>query len=238
MSDIPVSQILFVVVMGILLLIVVPVFETRTGKSLTEIFFGIRRKPRAGQENGAAPKKEPRINNGTKGELLSFLSRMIRFANKNGMQMVVPGSVVYKGETSRLSALLVTPGGVIGLYCLGFGGKITGTKDPAPWKQHINGEDRTFENPVKICREQQKLVQSAMEEAGISGHVDVVTVFTNARATLYSIPSGIYSQSSFMDHIKSTSSLRNGDLDVARTAQALAVLADVKTKKNAARKKK
>ncbi len=238
MSDIPVSQILFVVVMGILLLIVAPVFESRTGKSLTEIFFGIRRKSRRKKEEENTTKKEPRINNGTKGELLSFLSQMIRFAQKNGMQMVVPGSVVYKGETSKLSALLVTPGGVIGLYCLGFGGKITGTKDPAPWKQHINGEDRTFESPVKACRKQQQLVQAAMEEAGIPGHVDVVAVFTNARATLYSIPSGVYSQSGFLDYIRSTSALRNGDLDVAKTAQALAVLADVKAKKNSSAKRR
>jgi len=231
MSEMPVSQILFVVVMGILLLVVVPIFESRTGKSLTEIFFGIKRKPRGGAEKTEAVKKEPRINNGTKGELLSFLSQVIRFANKNGMQMVVPGTVVYGGETSKLSGLLVTPGGIIGLYCLGFGGKITSVQSPAPWRQHINGEDRTFPNPKDVCKEQQRLVQSAMEEAGVSGHVDVVTVFTNARADLYSTPSGVYTESSFMDHLKSTGSLKNGDLDVEKTAKALAKLAGIEDKK-------
>ena len=230
MWDSPFIQAILLVVLGILLVMVVQIFERRTGKSLTEMFFGIKRKSRKGQEKQAV-KKEPHVSNGTKGELLSFLSNMIRLASKNGMQMVVPGAVAYQGEAARLSGLLVTPGGIIGLYCLGFGGMVTPIKSPAPWKQHINGEDRTFPNPKDVCKEQQKLVQAAMEEAGIPGHVDVVTIFTNPRVSLVSRPSGVYTEQSFIEHIQSTSSLKNGDLDVEKTAKALAKLAGIEDKK-------
>lgn len=240
MSEIPVSQLLFIVVMGVLLLLIVPVLEARTGKSLTELLFGFRRKSeRTGKQPASQGKKEPRINNGTKGELLAFISQLIRFAGKNGMQVVAPGMVTWKGKTTRLSALLVTPGGITGIYCLGFGGRITGAREPASWRQHINGEDKTFPNPLTACREQEELLRAAMADAGIHGDVDVVTVFTNPRATLCEVPSSrIYSQSDFMTYLRETSALRNGDLDVKETAQKLAVLADVKGKREEAKNRK
>jgi hypothetical protein len=240
MSEFPVSQLIIIAIMAVLLILVVPVIESRTGKSLTEILFGVRRKKsKNGSDGASVPAKEPRINNGTKGELMSFLSKLIRFAGKNGMQTVTPAIFSYKGKTSRLAALLVTPGGVIGVFCQGYGGTITGALEPAAWKQHINGEDRTFENPLKVCREQQNLMQEAMQAAGIEGTVDVVAVFTNARATLREIPSSrIYSQDAFMDHLRSTSALRNGSLDVEKTAKALAEMVDIKGKKESKNKKR
>ena len=239
MSEIPVSQLLFIVVMGVLLLLIVPVFEARTGKSLTELLFGFRRKSDRTKGQTTVKGKEPRINNGTKGELLAFVSQLIRFAGKNGMQVVAPGTVTWKGKTTRLSALLVTPSGITGIYCLGFGGRITGVKEPASWRQHINGEDKTFPNPLTACREQEELLREAMADAGIHGDVDVITVFTNPRATLCEVPSSrIYSQSGFMEHLRETSALRNGNLEVKETAQKLAVLADVKGKKEEAKNRK
>ena len=237
MSEIPVSQLIFVVVMGVLLLLIVPVIESRTGKSLTQLLFGFRRKSE--RTAASASGKEPRINNGTKGELLSFISQLIRFAGKNGMQVVAPGTITYKGKTSRLSALLVTPSGITGIYCLGFGGTITGAKEPNSWKQHINGENKTFPNPLTACREQEEIVRGAMAEAGIRGDMDVVIVFTNPRATLREVPSSrIYSQFGLLEHLKDTSALRNGSLDVKDTAKKLAVLADVKGLKERAKKRK
>ena len=242
MSEIPVSQLIFIVVMGVLLLLIVPVIESRTGKSLTELLFGFRRKSQRTQDKEGTPAKagkEPRINNGTKGELLSFISQLITFARKNGMQVVAPGTVTYNGNTARLSALLVTPGGVTGIYCLGFGGTITGTREPHSWRQHINGEDKTFPNPLTACQEQKKILQGAMDNAGIRAEADVVTVFTNPRATLCQIPSSrIHSQPDFMKYLKETSALRNGSLDVKETARQLAGLADVKGRQEEAKEKK
>ena len=157
----------------------------------------------------------------------------------SGMQVVAPGTITYKGKTSRLSALLVAPSGVTGIYCLGFGGTITGAKEPNSWKQHINGENKTFPNPLTACREQEEIVRGAMAEAGIRGDMDVVIVFTNPRATLREVPSSrIYSQFGLLEHLKDTSALRNGSLDVKDTAKKLAVLADVKGLKERAKKRK
>ena len=48
MNNIPVKEIAFILVMAVLLLIVAPIFQSRTGKDLLEILFGIRRKKKDG----------------------------------------------------------------------------------------------------------------------------------------------------------------------------------------------
>lgn len=233
MNNIPVKEIAFILVMAVLLLIVAPIFQSRTGKDLLEILFGIRRKKKDGPEMLVPkPEKEPRINNGTKGELTAFVAQLLRFTNKNGMRLVAPGTIAWQGKVARITAFVVTPGEeIIGVYCLGFGGKITGMPEPQPWKQHINGEDRTFENPLTVCKREQELVQAAMDANGIKGNLTMVTVFTNARATLYSVPSSrIYTQKAFMDHL-TTQALRNGSMDVNEVAKALAALVQLPEKK-------
>lgn len=242
MSEISAKQIIFVVVMALLLLIIVPVLESRTGKSLREILFGFPRKKKNGAgssgSSASAPAREPRINNGTKGELTAFVAQLLRFTSKNGMRLVAPGTITYRGKTSRLTSLIVTPSGVIGIYCLGFGGTITPNDQSGAWKQHINGEDKTFENPLSVCKAQYDLVRGAMNDAGIWDHLEIVTVFTNARATLVSKPaSSVYTQKEFMDFLKNTHSLTSGNNDIERTALTLAELAGIKNKKTEKKKK-
>lgn len=221
------KQLLFMIILCVILLVTVPIFEARTGKSLRELFFGRKRKQPS--PSGAAPKKEPQINNGTKGELTAFVAQLLRFANKYKLRLVAPGTVEYKGKTARLTSLLVAPGGIIGIYCLGYGGEITpGDSDKSPWRQHRNGQDSTFPNPVSVCQEQYQLVSSAMEAAGIQGSLKIVTVFTNPKAEIRSYPASVYTQKRFMDELKTDAALRNGDLDIEKTALALAELANVK----------
>ncbi len=238
MSD-TTKQLLFVVIMAILLLLVVPIFESRTGKSFTELFFGIRKKKRAASGAQTAAKKEPHINNGSKGELTAFVAQLIRFANKYKLRLVAPGTVEYQGKTARLTSILVAPGGMIGIYCLGYGGEIgPGDRENDPWKQHMNGQDTTFDNPVLVCQDQYKLVASAMEAAGIQGSIKIVTVFTNPRATLHSYPASVYTQKRFMEELKGNTALRSGTLDIEKTALALADLANVKKREQEAAKKR
>ncbi len=238
MSD-TTKQLLFVIIMAALLLLVIPIFESRTGKSFTELFFGIRKKKPTSRDVSAAAKKEPHINNGSKGELTAFVAQLIRFANKYKLRLVAPGTVEYQGKTARLTSILVAPGGMIGIYCLGFGGEINpGDKETDPWKQHMNGQDTTFENPVTVCQEQYKLVVSAMEAAGIQGSLKIVTVFTNPRATLHAYPASVYTQKRFMEELKANTALRSGSLDIEKTALALAELANVKKREQEAAKKR
>ena len=204
-----------------------------------------RQKPvRKKKQDGAdgAPKKsagrEPRMNNGTRNDLTVFVSQLLKTANKNGMGVVAPGLVEYKGKTAQLVAFLVAPSGVTGIYCLGFGGVVMPGEKDGPWKQHMNGQDTTFRNPLAVCKEQYELVRAAMDEAGVKADLDIVTVFTNSRVTLKAVPSArIYTQKQFMEHLKNTDSLKRGDVDVKEMTKVLARLAKIKEKKAGRNKK-
>lgn len=242
MTQITPGQIAFVVVMAILLMFVLPMIQSRTGKNITEILFGFKRKSDTRVQT-QTNKREPRINNGTKGELTAFVAQLIKFASKNGMHLVAPGTVKHNGKTARLTAILVAPGGITGIYCLGFGGTISphsksAPADPSrPWRQHINGEDLTFENPMKVCQEQYHILQGALEEAGITADLKIVTVFTNARATLLSAPSLVFTQKMFLNYLYENKDLKNGSLDAHQVALTLADLAGVKNTKAEKNKK-
>ena len=232
MEKISTEQIAFVIVMAVLLMFVLPIVQSRTGKSLSELLFGVGRKKKQDGADGAPKKsagREPRMNNGTRNDLTVFVSQLLKTANKNGMGVVAPGLVEYKGKTAQLVAFLVAPSGVTGIYCL--------EKD-GPWKQHMNGQDTTFRNPLAVCKEQYELVRAAMDEAGVKADLDIVTVFTNSRVTLKAVPSArIYTQKQFMEHLKNTDSLKRGDVDVKEMTKVLARLAKIKEKKAGRNKK-
>ncbi|MCI8659291.1 MAG: hypothetical protein HFG54_03430 [Lachnospiraceae bacterium] len=234
MEEIGSNQFLFVAVLVFLMMIIIPVLQKRTGKDLTQMLFGIKsRKAFEGRESIKAT-KEPRVRNGTKSELTSFVAQLLRFTSKNGMRLVAPGTISHNGKTARLTALVVAPGGIIGIYCLGFGGTISpgDPKAPAgkasPWRQHINGEDKTFDNPIKACEEQKELIQAAMEQAGIHTQLTVLTVFTNAQAMLQATPAFVYNPKNLLQYLKDEPSLKSGSLDIHGTAQTLAKLAGIK----------
>ncbi|MCI8950613.1 MAG: hypothetical protein HFG49_11330 [Lachnospiraceae bacterium] len=232
MSD-PIKYAILGVLLAVLVVVVIPFFEERTGINITQRFFGIRRKKTSEKKTLKTPMlKKPQMHNGTKMELTAFVASLLRLSTKYKMRLVAPGTVCHKGKTARLTSLLVAPGGIIGVYCLGFGGTITPSSpsDSGSWRQHMNDTDSSFENPLAVCKEQYRLVASAMEEAGIRGSLKVVTVFTNPKAALQSCPPSVYTQRSFTEYIKTDPSLKSGTLDVEQTALALAELANIKKK--------
>ena len=100
MEKISTEQIAFVIVMAVLLMFVLPIVQSRTGKSLSELLFGVGRKKKQDGADGAPKKsagREPRMNNGTRNDLTVFVSQLLKTANKNGMGVVAPGLVEYKG---------------------------------------------------------------------------------------------------------------------------------------------
>lgn len=238
MADHSSQQFLFVGFLLFFLIILIPVLQKRTGKDITHMLFGIRsRKDPASQNVAAKSAREPRVRNGTKSELTSFVAQLLRFTSKNGMRLVAPGTITHGGKTARLTALVVAPGGIVGVYCLGFGGTIApaNRKEPAgkslAWRQHINGEDKSFDNPLKACQEQAELIRLAMDEAGIQAELNVVTVFTNPHATLESTPSFVYSPKSFIQYLKENGELKTGSLDIHQAALKLAELAGIHSNK-------
>ncbi len=241
--DNPSQQFLFIAILAFVMILLIPILQKRTGKDITRMLFGIRslKEPEA-EKITKAPRK-PLVRNGTKNELTAFVAQLLRFTSKNGMRLVAPGTISHDGKTARLTALVVAPGGIIGVYCLGFGGTIApgNRMEPAgvsaSWRQHINGEDKTFDNPIKACQEQKELIRSAMECAGITASLEIVTVFTNPQAVLESTPAFVFHPKSFFQYLKEREDLKTGDLDIHQTALQLAGLAGIKTAHNEKKKK-
>lgn len=227
------GQIIFVVLMFLLLVFVLPMLQVRTGKTLGELFFGNRRLGLPGSsKRKSKPAREPRISNGTKGELTAFVAKLLRFANGHNMALVFPGTVRHGGQTAATAAILVTPAKIIGIQCLGFGGAITPARGNNPWKQHINGQDLTFDNPVSQGQQQQRLLQSAAGHNKLAAPVDVITVFTNGRVNFTSSPPDkVYTQQEFFDVLKEDAALQKGTLNVRAASLVLADLAGIKSKK-------
>ena len=235
------GQILFVVVMAILFLLIIPVVQSRTGKSLNQLFFGGKRNPRKtrnGMLDASAiqepekPEREPRINNGTRGEWTDFVAKLLRYANKNGMALVVPGSLRSGGKTAQLLALLVTPNRIIGLQCMGFGGALTPGEDGQKWNQHANYQDIPFDDPLASAAVQRQIAQDALKHNNIHAQVDVYTVFTNARVSFpQGKPAGLFTRSEFFDFLDNTKALRSGSLDPRALSLKLADMAGIHNKK-------
>lgn len=227
------GQIIFVVLMALLLVFVLPMIQSRTGKSFWELLFGGRKGPLGGPADGQEkPRREPRISNGTKGELTAFIARLLRFANGHGMALVCPGSIRHGGETASLTAILVTPAKLIGIQCLGFGGAIAPARGNDPWKQHINGQDLTFDSPAVQARDQLHLLRAAAAHARLTAPSDVVTVFTNGRASFPAgMPDKVFLQEEFFRVLKEDAALQKGSLDVRAAALVLADMAGIRRKK-------
>lgn len=226
--NIPTEELTYLVLLAIVFMFVIPIIQKRTGKSLTEIFLGGRKKNPSAVPKTELP-KEPTLKNDNQNDVTIFISQLLKVVRKNKMQLVTPGRVEHGGETARLLALIVHPSGVTGIYCLGFGGTITASsKSGQNWKQHMNGQDHTFPDPVSTCQEQYRLVKAAMDEAGLDMDLNIVTVFTNTHATLLHAPARVYTRKSLFSYLSDTEALKQGSVDIQETARILAELAHVK----------
>lgn len=228
MQKITTGQAVFVILMAILLMFVLPMLQSKTGKSFVQLLFGAKK----GSGKPAASVREPHAKNSSRDDLTVFLSKLIRSAKKSEMQVVAPASFSYKGKKTKLFAFLVHKGGVIGICCFGYGGILSASASPdKPWEQSLNGKKIRIQNPLGVCREQQLLVSEAMKAAGINAELDVLPVFTNPNINIEHRPQGIYSTTAFFDYIEHTSAFRSGGLDVQKTAKALADLVDIRKKR-------
>ena len=236
------TQILTVCILAILLLLILPMYKSRTGRDFSEIIMGKVKKNPLGADYGA--KKEPHLNNGTAGDLRYFLSSLVRTAMRKNMKVVAPGRVVYKGKTAEVTAFLVHRSGITGIVCLGYNGSIRQPADgKGNWIQHMNGEDIPFENPLTVRERYLEIVKPAFEKNGIEGPVDFVTVFTtngvNLESSIASLENVFY-RNRYTDYIvKNAGDLSEGTLDVAGTADKIAKLvgiAELKKQENTRKK--
>ena len=193
-------NILVVVVLALILLLILPMVAARNGsKSFVEALMAPlhRKKKRGPLGLELEPEKKPErhVNNSMHGELTSIVSQLITFTKRMHYTLVYPGTIKEGGELTTTLALVVTPGGVVGLNCFGFAGEIGPGEQPADqWRQHINHTDNRIPNPLTASEKQQVLLRRAMDKAGLSGiPVEVIAVFTSKEARL----SGVSGQKCF-----------------------------------------
>ena len=122
-------NILVVVVLALILLLILPMVAARNGtKSFTQALMAPlhRKKKRGPLGLEVEPEKKPErhVNNSMQGELTSIVSQLITFTKRQHYTLVYPGTIREGGELTTTLALVVTPGGVVGLNCFGFAGQI------------------------------------------------------------------------------------------------------------------
>ncbi len=197
-----------IVFLALVFAFALPLISAKTGKSVQELLFG--RKRNKNRETAVEVQNSAGLqHNDGKKELLVFISETGKEAKKHGIQMIVPGTLYADGETTRYSTLLVGDFGIIGVYCLGFGGMIE-AKESGDWIQQINGEKKTFRNPLYACRKWEQAGKTAIREAGL-GEVafSSMVVFTNKAVLLNSAPEHCFDTKAFFNAIsglKSTGS--------------------------------
>ena len=77
-----------------------------------------------------------------------------------------PGTIQDGGQLTTTLALVVTPGGVVGLNCFGFAGEICpGDQPNDQWRQHINHTDNRIPNPVTTSEKQRMQEQRYKEDS-------------------------------------------------------------------------
>lgn len=184
-------NILVVVVLALILLLILPMVAARNGtKSFTQALMAPlhRKKKRGPLGLEVEPEKKPErhVNNSMQGELTAIVSQLITFTKRQHYTLVYPGTIQEDGQLTTTLALVVTPGGVVGLNCFGFAGEIRpGDQPNDQWRQHINHTDNRILNPVTTSEKQQVLLRRAMDRAGLSGiPVEVIAVFTSKEARL------------------------------------------------------
>ena len=137
-------NILVVVVLALILLLILPMVAARNGtKSFTQALMAPlhRKKKRGPLGLEVEPEKKPErhVNNSMQGELTAIVSQLITFTKRQHYTLVYPGTIQESGQLTTTLALVVTPGGVVGLNCFGFAGEIhPGDQPNDQWRQHIN----------------------------------------------------------------------------------------------------
>ena len=142
-------NILVVVVLALILLLILPMVAARNGtKSFTQALMAPlhRKKKRGPLGLEVEPEKKPErhVNNSMQGELTAIVSQLITFTKRQHYTLVYPGTIQEDGQLTTTLALVVTPGGVVGLNSRTTSGVSTSTTRTTA--------SRTLSPPAKSSR--------------------------------------------------------------------------------------
>lgn len=184
-------NILVVVVLALILLLILPMVAARNGtKSFTQALMAPlhRKKKRGPLGLEVEPEKKPErhVNNSMQGELTAIVSQLITFTKRQHYTLVYPGTIQEGGQLTTTLALVVTPGGVVGLNCFGLC-----RRDPSrrPAERPVVSAHQPHGQPhPEPCHHQRKAAGAAAPRHGqgrAERHpVEVIAVFTSKEARL------------------------------------------------------
>ena len=214
-------------ILALLLIFIFPMIMRRYGlepEDLIRRLFGRLKKQdyaAAAKSGSGKNKREPWQSNSRSQDLTSLVSTLLIFVRRNHLGLVYPGTVVWKGKTAGLLALLVTRTEVIGFNCFGFGGTITETG--TGWTQHMNGQDQKIPDPLAGNQVQYQLVREMMDANGMKEiPLSILAVFTSRTVTIKTTHSRqVMDTEKLIVHLKERIAGQEGELDPEEIARQL-----------------
>ena len=214
-------------ILALLLIFIIPMIMRRYGLEPEDIIrrlFGRLGKQDCASAASGKPgpkKREPWQSNSRSQDLKSLISTLLIFVRRNHLGLVYPGTVVWKGKTAGLLAIVVMKSEVVGLNCFGYGGTITQTDKG--WKQHMNGADLEIPDPISGNRKQYELVRAMMDDNGMKEiPLRVLAVFTSRTLTLKTRhPREVMDTEQLIRHLKESAASQEDTLDPDETARKI-----------------
>ncbi len=182
--------------------------------------------------------KKPAERNGNDDDIAIFADRLMRFAKREKIRLIMPGIISCNGTVTQLSAILVGHGGILGVYCIGYGGTITIPSDvnAENWQQEINGRTRNIRNPLRNCRKLNGEVEAAMAALAMPVHMRTVPVFTTPKVSLHPVPQNVFTTDSFFYYLDNADWVGEGSLNmdaIADDLQAMVPMDELKAAEKA-----
>lgn len=134
------------------------------------------------------------------------LRQLKRYAATNEYKVIAPVAIEGTRHTADLDALLVGWFGILGVKCLGYGGTVYGQAKDEQWVQEVNGNRRTFENPLMRAQKSAQAIRDVLFAAKVKNiPVETIVVFTGKKTEL-ALPrsTGHYTLDQFTSYLKST----------------------------------
>lgn len=238
-------QRIFPFILAIILIFLIPMLASSQGMTYGEFvrsLFGHLSKFRPRdpaekmqeQQRRNQNRREPKVFNGHKNELIQLVSTLTVFARRNNLGLIYPGTIEYNGKTGNLVCILVTRHEAIGINCFGFGGAIRESEGLKDWKQHMNGQDGWIPNPLVLNKTQRELARRALDHNGMMDvPFRVFAIFTNKNVVVNTTHTDeVFTTEELIRKLRSIVGSEGHDFDPQELSKRInTLIVKVKTKK-------
>ena len=161
-----------------------------------------------------------------KNDYLQALARILTFARKKRLFVMVPGNVQQNGKTSELAAILVTRSRIIGISAYSFDGKIVCRKDNGSWSQETENGTKQIGSLNREAAAQDRILRSALKTHAL-GEIpcETVILFVSSQVELAGEkPDNVYDLEAFFRAVETDKDLSGGAIDPKVTGKKVAAL--------------